>query len=53
MQPGDLLFVRHHDIHRPVISPERVYERIVLWILAGVPRAVLSAGRCRSTAAST
>jgi len=32
MQPGDLLFVRHHDIHRPVISPEGVYDRIVLWI---------------------
>jgi len=32
MQPGDLLFVRHHDIHRPVISPDSVYERIVLWI---------------------
>ena len=32
MQPGDLLFVRHHDIHRPVISPECVYERVVLWV---------------------
>ena len=32
MQPGDLLFVRHHDIHRPVISPEGAYERYVLWI---------------------
>ena len=32
MQPGDLLFVRHHDIHRPVISSESVYERVILWI---------------------
>ena len=32
MQPGDLLFVRHHDIHRPVISPDAVYDRAVLWI---------------------
>lgn len=32
MQPGDMLFVRHHDIHRPVISAERAYERYVLWI---------------------
>ncbi len=32
MQPGDVLFVRHHDIHRPEISPESDYERIVLWI---------------------
>ena len=32
MQPGDLLFVRHHDIHRPAISPDSVYDRVVLWI---------------------
>lgn len=32
MQPGDVLLVRHHDIHRPDISPESDYERIVLWI---------------------
>lgn len=30
--PGDILFVRHHDIHRPVISPSSPYERFVLWI---------------------
>ncbi|MBR4953228.1 MAG: helix-turn-helix domain-containing protein [Oscillospiraceae bacterium] len=30
--PGDILFVRHNDIHRPVISPEVAYERTVLWI---------------------
>ena len=32
MQPGDMLFVRHHDIHRTEISPEAPYERYVLWI---------------------
>lgn len=32
MRPGDLLFVRHHEIHRPVISPAGAYERYVLWI---------------------
>ena len=32
MQPGDMLFVRHHDIHRSVIAPEGPYERYVLWI---------------------
>ena len=32
MQPGDMLFVRHHDLHRTVISPDGPYERYVLWI---------------------
>ena len=32
MHPGDVLFVRHHDIHRPVIRPDSVYERAILWI---------------------
>jgi len=32
MQPGDLLLVHHHDIHRPEISPEAIYDRIVLWV---------------------
>ncbi|MBQ7144094.1 MAG: helix-turn-helix domain-containing protein [Oscillospiraceae bacterium] len=32
MQPGDVLFVRHHDIHCPVIDPNSDYERAVLWI---------------------
>ena len=32
MSPGDLLLVRHHDIHRPVMNSESTYERIILWI---------------------
>ena len=32
MCPGDILLVRHHEIHRPVISPDEVYERAVLWV---------------------
>ena len=32
MRPGDVLFVRHHDIHCPAISPDSVYERVILWI---------------------
>ena len=32
MQPGDLLFVRHHDIHCSASSPGSDYDRIVLWI---------------------
>lgn len=32
LSPGDVLFVPHHAIHKPVISPEAEYERAVLWI---------------------
>lgn len=32
LRPGDILFVRHHDIHRPVIDPNSLYERAVFWI---------------------
>ena len=35
LQPGDILFVRHHAIHKPVISPDSDYERAVLWIRPG------------------
>ena len=35
MRAGDLLFVRHHDIHRPEISSGSRYERYVLWISPG------------------
>ena len=35
MRAGDMLFVRHHDIHRPEISGESPYERYVLWISPG------------------
>ena len=32
LEPGDVLFVNHHDIHKPVIDPDEPYNRIVLWI---------------------
>lgn len=32
LQPGDILLVRHHDIHKPIMDREFGYERIVLWI---------------------
>lgn len=35
LRPGDILFVRHHDIHRPVIGPDSDYERAVFWIKPG------------------
>ena len=32
LEPGDVLFVNHPDIHKPVIDPDEPYNRIVLWI---------------------
>ncbi len=35
LSPGDILFVPHHAIHKPVISGEADYERAVFWIRPG------------------
>ena len=35
LEPGDLLLVRHHSLHKPVISSTKTYERIVLWTRPG------------------
>ena len=32
LQPGDVLLVGRHLIHRPVIDPTRPYERVVLYL---------------------
>ncbi len=32
MEPKDVLFVNHHDIHMPVIDSSESYNRIVIWI---------------------
>lgn len=32
LKPWDILFIRHGSIHRPVISREEEYERVVLWM---------------------
>jgi AraC-like DNA-binding protein/mannose-6-phosphate isomerase-like protein (cupin superfamily) len=32
LKPWNILFVGNNDIHKPVISPEEPYERIVIWI---------------------
>lgn len=32
LRPGDLLLIRHHDVHRPVISGQTEYERAIFWI---------------------
>ncbi|MCR5785514.1 MAG: AraC family transcriptional regulator [Eubacterium sp.] len=35
LEPGDILMVRHHSLHKPVISPKKTYERIVIWTRPG------------------
>ena len=35
LRPGDLLFVPHGSIHRPVIEAGEVYERYVVWMMPG------------------
>ncbi len=50
LRPGDLMLIHPMQLHRPIISPSTVYERIVLWInknyleqLAADERILLSA----------
>lgn len=35
LEPGDVLFVPHNAIHKPIIRPEEDYERAVFWIRPG------------------
>lgn len=30
--PWDILFVNHHDVHKPIVHSKKPYERIVIWI---------------------
>lgn len=32
LKPWDILLVKHHDIHKPVIDASEEYERIIMWI---------------------
>lgn len=32
LKPWDILLVKQHDIHRPIIDPGSTYERIVIWL---------------------
>ncbi len=32
LKPWDILLVKHHDIHKPIIDPNEEYERVILWI---------------------
>ena len=43
LQPGDVLFVPHHEIHRPLTDQLAPYERIVFWIEPEYLRRISSA----------
>lgn len=32
LKPWDILLINNHDIHKPVIDPSEVYERIIIWV---------------------
>ncbi|MFL0247684.1 helix-turn-helix domain-containing protein [Candidatus Clostridium stratigraminis] len=32
LKPWDILFVNSHDLHKPIVSMDVPYERIVLWV---------------------
>ena len=51
LKSGDILLVRHGDIHKPVIDPAEEYERIVIWIDSGFLKANHSLGECFDIAA--
>lgn len=31
LKPWDILLVNNHDVHKPIIDPSQIYERIVIW----------------------
>lgn len=32
LKPWDLIFVSHNEVHKPIINPDKSYERIIIWI---------------------
>ena len=32
LKPWDILFVNKNEIHKPVVNPDKYYERIVIWL---------------------
>ncbi len=32
LKPWDILLIPHNQIHRPIVDPAEIYERIILWI---------------------
>ena len=51
LKPGDILLVRHGDIHKPVIDPAEEYERIVIWINSDFLKSNYALGECFDIAA--
>ena len=51
LKSGDILLVRHGDIHKPVIDPAEEYERVVIWMDSGFLKTNHSLGECFDTAA--
>ena len=51
LKAGDILLVRHGDIHKPIIDPNAEYERIVIWINDSFLKANHSLNGCFDTAA--
>ena len=35
LKPWDILLVNNHDVHKPVIDPSQVYDRIIIWVDSG------------------
>lgn len=56
LQPGDILLTNSLDVHRPVITPGKPYERVVLWLTSDffqtIPVDEPSLIRCFSDAAT-
>lgn len=32
LKPWDILFINKNEIHKPVVNPDKYYERIVIWL---------------------
>ena len=32
LKPWDILLVNNHDVHKPVIDPTQLYDRIIIWV---------------------
>ncbi len=32
LKPWDILLVNNHDVHKPVIDPNHLYDRIIIWV---------------------
>ncbi len=35
LKPWDILFISSSEVHRPIIDPEALYERMVIWVNPG------------------